>query len=304
MSDTTKKAGWRLTVAGVALGVSIFTVLWFAAAALGSKFGLWGWQFGLGTMTGNINAGWGRFILLVSTLLSVAALIIALIKYPRVQPAILAIVACLITTFSVGRWLAFQMTARSLPPIHDIQTDWSDPINFSEALLAQRKSDNATNEVQDNPIIPEAAGIEQVWPGMGGQSVAEAQEEAEQERTIDGETVEPAYDRPIEPVYFDQSPGEIASYALQIAEDRGWEVFSRPEITQDVERLLIEATATTGWFGFKDDVAIRIRAVEGATRVDMRSISRVGLSDLGMNARRVSTFMDELESRADGRRQP
>ncbi len=141
-------------------------------------------------------------------------------------------------------------------------------------------------------------------PSPKGQTAAEVQEEAESERTVDGETVEPAYDRPIEPVYFDQSPGEIASYALQIAEDRGWDIFSRPETGQDVERTTLEATETSTWFGFKDDVAIRIRAVEGATRVDMRSISRVGLSDLGMNARRVSTFMDELESRADGRRQP
>jgi fatty-acyl-CoA synthase len=67
---------------------------------------------------------------------------------------------------------------------------------------------------------------------------------------------------------------------------------------------MLEATATTGWFGFKDDIAVRIRAVDGATRVDMRSVSRVGLSDLGANARRVSAFMDELADRANGRLEP
>ena len=298
MSDTTNKGGWRLTVAGAALGVSIFTVLWFAAAALGSKFGLWGWQFGLGKMI----LSWGPILTFFALGLAVVALIVALIKAPRFQPALLALAALLIALMVFFRIAGSGAQAGSLPPIHDVQTDWSEPIALSESLIAQRRSDGALNEVQDDPTIDESA--EGRWPGMGGRRVAEVQEEAESERTVDGETVEPAYDRPIEPVYFDQSPGEIASYALQIAEDRGWDIFSRPETGQDVERTVLEATETSTWFGFKDDVAIRIRAVEGATRVDMRSISRVGLSDLGMNARRVSTFMDELESRADGRRQP
>ncbi|QYI99922.1 DUF1499 domain-containing protein [Thalassovita mediterranea] len=298
MSDTTKKAGWRLTVAGAALGVSIFTVLWFAAAALGSKFGLWSWQFGLGTLV----MQWGKWLTFLALGLSVIAMIVALIKAPRFQPGLLALAALLIALMVFFRLAGFGAQAASLPPIHDVQTDWSEPIALSESLIAQRRSDGALNEVQDDPTIDESADGR--WPGMGGRRVAEVQEEAERERTVDGETVEPAYDRPIEPVYFDQSPGEIASYALQIAESRGWDIFSRPETGQDVERTTLEATETSTWFGFKDDVAIRIRAVEGATRVDMRSISRVGLSDLGMNARRVSTFMDELESRADGRRQP
>jgi uncharacterized protein (DUF1499 family) len=298
MSDTTNKGGWRLTVAGAALGVSIFTVLWFAAAALGSKFGLWGWQFGLGKMI----LSWGPILTFFALGLAVVAFIIALIKAPRFQPALLALAALLIALMVFFRIAGFGAQAGSLPPIHDVQTDWSEPIALSESLIAQRRSDGALNEVQDDPTIDESADGR--WPGMGGRRVAEVQEEAESERTVDGGTVEPAYDRPIEPVYFEQSPGEIASYALQIAEDRGWDIFSRPETGQDVERTVLEATETSTWFGFKDDVAIRIRAVEGATRVDMRSISRVGLSDLGMNARRVSTFMDELESRADGRRQP
>ncbi|RIJ14486.1 DUF1499 domain-containing protein [Henriciella mobilis] len=300
MSDTTQSAGWRLKLSAVALGVSIFAVLWFAAAALGTKYGLWGWQFGLGKMT----IGWGPIIAFGSAGLAVIALIIGFIKSPRTQPVILALGALLIGLMLVFRLVGFGAQAASLPPIHDIQTDWSDPVRFSEALLAQRKSDDAMNPVEDAPVIPQAPGIEERWPGMGGRLVSEVQEEAESERTVDGETVPPAYDRPIEPLYFDQSPGEVASYALSIAEDRGWDIFTRPETGEDVEQTMIEATATTGWFGFKDDIAVRIRAVEGATRVDMRSISRVGLSDLGANARRVSAFMDELADRADGRREP
>ncbi|WP_084419618.1 DUF1499 domain-containing protein [Henriciella litoralis] len=298
MSERAQSAGWRLTVAGVALAVSIFAVAWFAIAALGAKFGLWGWPFGLGKMT----LAWGPLITGFALGLSVIALIIGMIKSPRVQPVILALAALLIALMIGFRLIGFKAQAGSLPPIHDIQTDWSDPIRFSESLLAQRKSDDATNPVEEAPVIAEGADAR--WPGMGGRLVSEVQEEAEAERVVDGETVPPAYDRPIEPVYFDQSPGEIAALALQLAEHQGWTIFSPPATGQDVESTMMEATATTGWFGFKDDVAVRIRAVDGATRVDMRSISRVGLSDLGANARRVSSFMDELEDRANGRREP
>ena len=207
MSDTTQSAGWRLKLSAVALGVSIFAVLWFAAAALGTKYGLWGWQFGLGKMT----IGWGPMIAFGSAGLAVIALIIGFIKSPRTQPVILALGALLIGLMLVFRLVGFGAQAASLPPIHDIQTDWSDPVRFSEALLAQRKSDDAMNPVEDAPVIPESPGIEERWPGMGGRLVSEVQEEAESERTVDGETVPPAYDRPIEPLYFDQSPGEVAS---------------------------------------------------------------------------------------------
>jgi uncharacterized protein (DUF1499 family) len=61
----------------------------------------------------------------------------------------------------------------------------------------------------------------------------------------------------------------------------------------------IEATATTLWFGFKDDVVIRIAPSPGnGTRVDIRSVSRVGLSDLGTNARRIRTFLKMFSKKA------
>lgn len=298
MSEAAQSAGWRLKFAGAALGISIFAVLWFAAAALGSKYGLWSWQFGLGKMT----IGWGPMIAFGAAGLAVIALIVGFIKSPRTQPVILALAALLIALMLVFRLVGFGAQASSLPPIHDVQTDWDDPIGFSEALIAQRKSDDALNPVEEAPVIPESAN--ERWPGMGGRLVSEVQEEAEQPKMVEGEEVEPAYPRPIEPLYFDQAPGEIAAYVIRLAEARGWEIFTRPETSEDVDQTVLEATETSGWFGFKDDVAVRIRAVDGATRVDMRSISRVGLSDLGANARRVSGFMDELADRANGRREP
>jgi uncharacterized protein (DUF1499 family) len=56
----------------------------------------------------------------------------------------------------------------------------------------------------------------------------------------------------------------------------------------------IEATATTFWFGFKDDVVIRIEQALGGSRLDIRSVSRVGVSDVGTNAARIQSFLKEL----------
>lgn len=56
----------------------------------------------------------------------------------------------------------------------------------------------------------------------------------------------------------------------------------------------VEGTATTFWFGFKDDVVVRIRESEGMRRVDIHSVSRVGTTDAGANARRIERILNGL----------
>jgi uncharacterized protein (DUF1499 family) len=58
----------------------------------------------------------------------------------------------------------------------------------------------------------------------------------------------------------------------------------------------IEAVATTRWFGFKDDVVVRVAAAPGGSRVDVRSLSRVGVSDVGTNAARIEKYLATLRS--------
>lgn len=292
MSDAvdTPKAGWRMKVAVFSLAVSIFAVLWFAVAALGTKFGLWPWQVGLGQMTIGIGPG----IAMLALGLSLVAQVIALIKAPRKQAFILALGATLIAAFCMFRLAGLGAQANSLPPLHDIQTDWADPIQFSPELMAARDAQGETNPVLDAPTVPEYA--EARWPGTAGRLVSEIQEEAEAKEGGEG-TVYPK----MESVYFSQSPAEIAAAAEQIMKKRGWEIVSNQA---NGDTTQVEATATSGWFGFKDDVAIRIRPANGATEVDIRSTSRVGLSDLGANSARVYGLMVELEDRADGRRAP
>ena len=62
------------------------------------------------------------------------------------------------------------------------------------------------------------------------------------------------------------------------------------------DKGIIEATDTTMWFGFKDDIVIRINDNGSERLVDIRSKSRVGSRDLGKNAERIHDFIDELDS--------
>lgn len=277
-----------------ALCAAIFAVLWFMVAALGTKFGLWPWQVGLGQMT----IGIGPMVAMIALGISLIAQVISLIKAPRTQPFIVALGATLLAAFCMFRLVGMGAQATSLPPLHDIQTDWSQPIQFSETLMSARAADGETNPVLDAPTVID--GAESRWPGTGGRLVSELQEEAETQGE-EGETVYP----PLQSIYFDQAPATLAAAVETLIDRRGWEIVSAAPNTGDTgETIQIEATATSGWFGFKDDVAIRLTPVEGATRVDMRSTSRVGLSDLGANSKRVYGFMSELQDRADGRVMP
>jgi uncharacterized protein (DUF1499 family) len=78
--------------------------------------------------------------------------------------------------------------------------------------------------------------------------------------------------------------------ALQVAQDMGWEI-----LTADRTAGRVEATDTTRWFGFKDDVTVRIAADGPGSRVDVRSKSRVGKGDLGTNAHRIRSYQKRLQ---------
>lgn len=83
--------------------------------------------------------------------------------------------------------------------------------------------------------------------------------------------------------------GDVFDAAVDAARDMGWEV-----VSADRARGRIEATASTRWFGFKDDVVVRLSPDGAGTRVDVRSVSRVGRGDLGANAQRIRDFLDRL----------
>ena len=92
------------------------------------------------------------------------------------------------------------------------------------------------------------------------------------------------------PLMLPMPPRAAFAKAVAAAEAMGWEVVGR-----DAAAGTIEAVDTTKWFGFKDDVAIRVSATPDGSRIDIRSKSRVGRSDIGTNARRIRAYSEHLK---------
>jgi len=93
------------------------------------------------------------------------------------------------------------------------------------------------------------------------------------------------------PITLPAPPDQAFDRALAVAQEAGWQI-----VTADKSSGRIEATDTTRWFGFKDDVVVRLTPWGAGTRVDVRSVSRVGRSDIGTNARRIRQYLDRLQS--------
>ena len=99
----------------------------------------------------------------------------------------------------------------------------------------------------------------------------------------------------IGPVSLAMAPPQALKAVEQVARSIGWEI-----VTVDPLELRVEATATSLLFGFKDDVVIRVAAAGAGSRVDLRSLSRVGRSDFGVNAKRVRAFSSALAAAQAG----
>ena len=88
-----------------------------------------------------------------------------------------------------------------------------------------------------------------------------------------------------------QSPDEVFAAVVEVVEDFGWEL-----VDANSDEGRVEATESTRWFGFKDDVVIRLKpgGAADSTILDIRSKSRVGRSDIGVNANRIRRFSKAL----------
>ncbi|MCH7477893.1 MAG: DUF1499 domain-containing protein [SAR324 cluster bacterium] len=144
--------------------------------------------------------------------------------------------------------------ASNVPAIHDISTDLENP--------------------------PAFVAIMPIRTGATNTAVHAGAELAEQQRR--------GYPD-LGPRVFARPPGEVFELALAAAKEMNWEI-----VAAVPEEGRIEAMATTFWFGFTDDLVVRVAAHEKGSRVDVRSVSRVGVSDIGANARRIRKFLAML----------
>jgi hypothetical protein len=147
-----------------------------------------------------------------------------------------------------------------IPPIHDVSTDTVDPPEYVAVLPLRANAPNTT--------------VYGGSPNMTPERLAELQTEAYPD---------------VRTLTLPVPPAEAFDRALAAVRRLGWEV-----VASVPEEGRIEATDTTFWFRFKDDVVIRIREVDGGAIVDARSLSRVGGGDVGTNARRLRSFLAEM----------
>lgn len=150
--------------------------------------------------------------------------------------------------------VSWKVSAGRLPRIHDITTDITNPPAFVAVIPLREGSPNPA--------------------GYGGPEIATLQRQGYPD---------------IKTVVLDLPMAAAFEKALATARSMGWQVVA----TAPLEGR-IEATDTTFWFGFKDDIVIRVAPAGNRSLVDIRSVSRVGLSDVGTNARRIRSFTGKL----------
>ena len=237
-------ASWSIAAA---VSLALASIL----SGFGTRWGWWGFRTGLSLLR------WTVYGEIAVMLVSLSGMMLASHRGARGAP-LLYLIAFLISISAAIVPVRHGMTARSVPPIHDITTDPDHPPVFS--AVAPLRGDEA------NPI------------DYGGPAVAEQQRKGYPD---------------LEPALLDLPPRQAFDAALAAARDMGWEI-----VDANPGQGRIEATDTTFWFGFKDDVVIRVAPTETGSRVDVRSLSRVGRSDVGTNAKRIRVFLAALTGRS------
>lgn len=194
----------------------------------------------------------------VGVLVGIAALILLGIQFLFKHDTVRlnsTLTALIFSIIAIAIPLSMLNTAKNVPPIHDISTDLVNPPEF--LAIAPLRAD-APNPAE-----------------YAGEEAAEQQRQGYPElQTLD----------------YPQSKSELVETIKQAIDNLGWEL-----VNIDADKGIIEATDTTFWFGFKDDVVVRITDTGNERLVDIRSKSRVGGSDLGKNAARIHNFTEELD---------
>ena len=197
---------------------------------------------------------WSAYFGIAGTMLSLVGAILGRRGRGR-GGFLLAVTGILLGALAFGVPGNWYRTAKRVPMIHDISTDTENPPTFV-AVLALRK-DAPNSAIYGGPEI--AAKQHAAYPN-------------------------------IHPLVSDIPPAQAYEHARSVARQMCWKI-----VDENQAEGRIEATATTCWFGFKDDVVIRIAPSAGnGSRVDIRSVSRVGLSDVGTNARRIRSFLKKF----------
>lgn len=196
-------------------------------------------------------------LFIVAALIGFVVLVIALLKLTKEQTNVKPL--ALTVVFSLAPLLVLGnniIKSKAYPFIHDISTDLVDPPEFVIAAKLR--------EPGDHSVVYEGA------------EVAQLQKQGYPD---------------IQTIILSSTPDQTLSKVLAVVEQNGWVLLGEKT---DSLPYYVEAMDTSLLFGFKDDVVIRIKAAANGSLVDIRSMSRQGRSDLGVNAERIRTLRDQL----------
>lgn len=251
----------------IAFGLALFLPVFFIIAALGTKFGLWGYEFGLGTLL-----FMGAPILLgLTALLGLIALIMALLKKPRTgwgKPLF-----ALLLPVGIFAYLANVGEVAGANPIHDVATDVTNPPKFSDATMDTRRAEAS------NPLPKYDVPLGKLPPWQAAPEAIKSQSHAQ--------FIAKNYTDLTSVPLGENSPEDALKAVKAAMDDMGFD-----DVVADPESMRVEGVAETFWFGFKDDVVARI--ADG--KIDLRSVSRVGQSDLGANAKRLGELRGKISA--------
>ena len=244
-------------LAGLAIGLMAF------GASLGVWLGLWDFRRGFDLLR---MANENGMTVALACLAATAGIFVLAKRFDLQNGILLSTLAAIGTVVAALAWYVPETYRPAegvvIPPIHDITTDTVNPPQFVDVLALRGPGTNTV--------------VYGTGPNMTPERLAELQTTAYPD---------------IKPLVINASQEEVFNRALDTVQKLGWEVVA---IAPESGR--IEATDTTFWFRFKDDVVIIVsEAPEGAV-VNARSVSRVGVSDVGKNAERLRRFFAELQS--------
>lgn len=252
------------------LALLAFLPLYFGIAALGTKIGILGWQTGLLSMT----LGGGTILLAIVALAALISLIFALRTQPRRNGLVVIAVLGLLLPAAGGALFAMAGSKAAENPIHDIATDTANPPAFSAETMAERAESNA-NPLSDYQV---PLGQLPLYQGKVSDQLAVKNH---------AQIITDREDRPA------PLPLGGATQAEGIAAVKAaMEAMGLDDIRGDETTGMVEAVAVSTWFGFEDDVVARV----GNTQIDFRSVSRVGMSDLGANTARIIELRRRTET--------
>jgi fatty-acyl-CoA synthase len=238
--------------------LALAPVAMILAGALGVRFDLIDWRVGVGQMI----LDWPSKLALIAVLGGVFAIFAAMTAGFR-RYGVKAAFSLVLPLATLAALVWLKSVGDSYPPVHDVATDWTQPITLSPALLRERGPD--AYPVENDPFVPASAGA------FMNRRVAE----------VNGETCPGAH-----PVTLNAPADQAYARAKAALADEGLEL-----VTDAPAAGRLEATATNLWLGLKDDVAVRVAASGSGSRVDVRSISRGGVADYGDNCRRVTQLV-------------